>query len=438
MKPDLILHIGQSKTGTSSIQRVLGARRPELLAEGVLYPRSPGAANHALLPASLVPLRALAGFHPGLWEGLGPQGRLDRFRQEFAEEMGTLGPGVLKVVISAEQCAGLLGDVDRIAALRELLDAYVDRTTVVIYLRRQDQHWASSYTQALRVAAIRPAELPQEGPDRLSSYDYAALLDRWAAVYGDAQVRPLIFEPAALEGGDVVDDFFAVCGLRFRAPKDDPNRQSNLAITPEGLALVRAMGAHMAAADPDGFGPDSLVWRRFVQRVSEAMPGRGWRPSAAESAAFMSRFETVNETVRRRWFPERARLFSDADLRAAAHAPIASDPAGDDAAEALSAALAMLLQQIADGSRREAEHALKLGRLQEKLGDQTAARSSYMAAVRADPGLTQAHFHIAQIDLGRGDVAAAQLRLESLRRLHPDDEFTARLARRLKGGAPSA
>ncbi len=69
--PELVLHIGQSKTGTSSIQRVLGARRAALAAIGVCYPASPGWANHGLLPASLVPVGMLGHFHPNLWEGMG-------------------------------------------------------------------------------------------------------------------------------------------------------------------------------------------------------------------------------------------------------------------------------------------------------------------------------------------------------------------------------
>ncbi|MBV1799400.1 hypothetical protein [Siccirubricoccus sp. G192] len=433
MRPELILHIGQSKTGTSSIQRCLGARREALLAEGVLYPRSPGAANHALLPASVLPAALvqagrLRDFHPNVWEGVSPEARLARFRQDFAAEMAAMGPGVRRVILSAEQCAGLLVETEEIGRLHELLAPRFASMRVVVYLRRQDQHAASSYAQALRVAVLRPPGLPEGGLERLPGYDYARLLDRWAGVFGAESVTPRIFEPGSLLGGDVVEDFLALCGLALRIPKDDPARQSNLSIGPEGLALVRAMGSHLGQALPGGLSAGSPLWRRFMQSVSEAMPGRGWRPAPEEAAGFMAGFAAVNEAVRGRWLPERSRLFSE-DYGQAASAE--SAPPTTEAV--LAAACALLAREITAAQAREAQQATQLGRLQEQAGKPAAARSSYQAALRAVPEHAAGHFFLALLDLAAGDRGAATAHLEVLRRAHPADPFTARLERRVAG-----
>lgn len=435
-RPDLILHIGQSKTGTSSIQRSLGASRAALRAEGVLYPLSPGAANHALLPASLVPVSRLGDFHPNVWEGLDPAVRLDRFRREFAAELDAIGPDIRRVVISAEQCSGLLYDAPSITRLRDLLAPRFASIQVVIYLRRQDEHFASGYTQALRVGVIRPPALPEGGPERHPAYDYAALLDRWARVFGEAAIRPRVFERQALLNGDAVDDFLALCGLRLSVPPDHPARQSNLSVTPGGLALMLAMGQHLQASQPGQVTGGAPLWRRFVQSVSEAMPGRGWRPAPAEAQAFLARFSASNAATCRRWFPDRERLFESPPPAAV---PGTAAPGPDlSATVALGAACDLLLRELSQAQAREAAHALQLGRLHEKRGDAAAARRSFAAALRAMPDHADAHFALARFDLAAGDQVAAAARLDAIRRTAPGSDPALRLERLLRNAAAKA
>ena len=429
-KPDCILHIGASKTGTSSIQRVLGARRAELARHGVLYPRSPGFANHAMLPASLVPVEDLGHFNPAVWEGMTPPARLARFRREFEAEMRDMPADTRLVVISAEQMGGLLDTRERIAALRDLLAPHVGAVTVILYLRRQDSHFASGYVQALRVAAIAPPMLPRVGPEVLKHYDYAAQLDDWAAVFGDGAMRPRIFERESMRNGDAVDDFIATVGLPLEVPPDDADRQSNLSLSPAGIGLVRAVGEHMKAS-PAGLSASSVVWRRFTQSVSEALPGGGWKPSEAEAAAFLARFEAVNEAVRRRWFPEREVLFAGAPQPRPGAAP--EGPAPIDAAAALEAACSFIVREVTAGAEREAQLQAAIGRLHERLGEADQARAAWRAAVRAVPEHPLAQSKLAEAALAAGDLGAAEAHLAVLRRAHPDHAVTARVARLVEG-----
>jgi len=418
-KPELILHIGQSKTGTSSIQRVLGARREALAALGVLYPLSPGWANHGMLPASLVPVQALGHFHPNVWEGMAPAARLARFRAEFARELAGMPAGTRLLLISAEQMSGLLDTEARVAALRDLLAPFVSRMRVVMYLRRQDSHFASGYTQALRVGHVGPPVLPKVGPEGRRDYDYAALLDLWARVFGDAAIAPRIFEPESLLNRDVVDDFLALCGIALEVPRDDPDRQSNLSLTPGGIALVRAMAGKLG----EQLNGSSPLWRRFVAAANDALPGRGWRPDAAEAAAFLARFAEVNEAVRRRWFPEKAVLFA---------APPPTDGGGrqgEPGGDPLDAALTLILRETEAAMSREAALQSQIGRLKERLGEHDGARAAWRAALRADPAHPMAQQRLAEAALAAGDRATAQAHLAVLRGAHPDHPLTARVAR---------
>lgn len=425
-KPDLILHIGQSKTGTSSIQRVLGARREALAKLGVCYPLSPGWANHGLLPASLVPVEQLGHFHPNVWDGMAPAARLARFRAEFARELAAMPADTRLLLISAEQMSGLLDTPERVGALRDLLAPHVGSVRVVMYLRRQDSHYASGYTQALRVGHVGPPVLPKVGPAQRRDYDYAAILDLWASVFGEAAVTPRIFEPESLKNRDVVDDFLQVCGIDLQVPADDPDRQSNLSLTPGGIDLVRAMAEKLGAA-PGGLNGSSPLWRRFVQGANDHLPGRGWRPGAAEARDFLARFAEVNEAVRRRWFPSRETLFTPPPE---AEPGAAADPAIDRAA-ALDAALTLLLAETEAAMRREAHLQSQIGRLREEAGDKDGARTAWRAALRADPTHPMAQQRLAEAALAAGDRAGAEAHLAVLQSAHPQHALTQRVARLL-------
>lgn len=433
MNRDLILHIGQSKTGTSSIQRVLGARRKELARLGICYPASPGWANHGLLPASLVPLSMLGHFHPNLWEGMGAEARIARFRREFIAEMVALDPATRLIVISAEQCSGLLTTRDAIARLRDLLAPLASRVRVVMYLRRQDAHLASGYTQALRVAHIGPPELPMAGPERLPQYDYARQLDDWAAVFGEAAIEPRIFERASLLHGDAVDDFLALAGIPLVVPADDPDRRSNLSLTPGAIDLVRALGGMLQRQKP-GLSAASPLWRRFVSVVSEVLPGPGWKPAPAQAAAFLARFAEVNEAVRRRWLPDRPALFTEMPEAAPAGTP-PPPPPPVDAAAALEAACILLAHELRASALREANQLTANGRLHDRLGEPGPARAAYRAALRAVPDHPAAQQRLAEMALAEGDRAAAEAHGAMLRASHPDHPATERVERLLRNPA---
>jgi tetratricopeptide (TPR) repeat protein len=424
MKPDLILHIGQSKTGTSSIQRVLGARRAALARLGVCYPASPGWANHGMLPASLVPLSRLGHFNPALWDGMGPEARLARFRQEFQAEMSGLPPGTRLVILSAEQCGGLLDTRALIGALRDLLAPHARCIRVVMYLRRQDQHAASGYTQALRIARVGPPMLPRHGPETLRHYDYARQLDDWASVFGEDAMLVRIFERSRLRNGDAVDDFLALCEVPLQVPPGDPDRQSNLSLTPGGIDLVRAMGERLKAS-PGGLTASSPLWRRFTQAASDALPGQGWRPHPAEAAAFLARFEQVNEAVRRRWFPDQPSLFEPLDPAEAAPPP---GPPAIDPQAALEAACILLEQDLRAAAAREADQLAQIGALHARLGEAAQAMAAWRAAIRAVPDHPIAQQHLAGAAFRAGDRAAAEAHLAVLRGVHPGHAATAQVA----------
>src|SRR6056297_480644 len=62
-RPKLIVHIGQSKTGSTTLQSMLSQSRERLMAEGIFYPRAGFYGHHARLLPYLSDGRDIADFH---------------------------------------------------------------------------------------------------------------------------------------------------------------------------------------------------------------------------------------------------------------------------------------------------------------------------------------------------------------------------------------
>jgi hypothetical protein len=428
MKRPLILHIGLSKTGSSSIQRVLAEQRPAMRAQGVYLPKSPGWANHALLPAAMVnDLRILWGYHPGTWEGMTPDARIARFRDEFAAEMSSLPDDAKRVIITAEQIGGVLRMQDEVDRLAATLRAYFDPIQVVVYLRRQDQHAISAYSEWLRGGTLREPGLPPGGPDQHPEYHYGALLDRWAAAFGDAAMVPRIFARDVLTDGDVVADFLKIADMELPALEENANRQSNPSLNLLGQSLLLAAGRHMAKKAPETLWRDTPGWRRLAEAMTEAMPGRGWRPTRDEARAFMQRFAQTNERARQRFFRGSRSLFSE-DFSDLPEKPI------DMPAESiLGAALDVLLHEVAMSAKREAQAAMTQYRLVRRLEDRPAMRACLVRAVKFDPDLLAPRLRLVEFFLEEGDERQAREHATAALRIAPDDPKVKRLDRQVKG-----
>jgi hypothetical protein len=248
---------------------------------------------------------------------MAPEARLGRFREEFAAEMQGLPAGVSRVVLSAEQCPGLLDTPALIEGLRRFIAPFFGTIGIVVYLRRQDSHFVSNFTQRLRRGNVEPFRFPAEGEPHEKVYDYDRLLDDWAGVFGADRLTVRVHEPSSLLNGDAVDDFLQVLGLDLPIAADDRDRRANRAFPAVAVVLIRAMAARFAAEGPRDWAV-SPAWRRFVARVEQLVSGEPWQPPASEARAFLSRFAATNEAVRRRWLPDRPALFAEAPQDAGA------------------------------------------------------------------------------------------------------------------------
>lgn len=410
-RPDCIVHIGHTKTGSTSIQECMARHRSALARRGVAYPRTPGSSNHVLIPVSVAdPARRFGGVHPAFWGGEPPDAVIERFRTAFPAEMAALPAETRLVVLSSEQAVHMLPDVASMTRLREALAPHFSRVRIVVYLRRQDQHYASAYSQLLRDGHLLAPGLPEPGTQWDGVYDYAGLLRRWAEAFGTENVLPQRF-PGASEGGDVVDHFLRLCDAPGVVPPDDPGRQANASITTVGQALMVAAGPAFERLPERRSDLSDPVWRHFVALAGELLPGKGWTPGGEEARRFMARFEEGNEWVRATWFPDEPRLFDDGYP----DRPSGTFPEGNAIAPH---AMTMLVQLARRHLNERVARLHESARLELRTGNPTAALAHLERAVALDEEsgpirllLATALHRLDRIEPARHHLAVARERL---------------------------
>ncbi|MBY0334091.1 MAG: hypothetical protein K2X49_25830 [Acetobacteraceae bacterium] len=284
-----ILHIGVTKTGTSSIQSWLAANRAPLAAAGIHLPETLGRQNHERLAR--------------IADGTAPPVMAER----FAAEMAALPDTVRTLVFTSEAFGSQLTRPERVAPLKALLDRHVGACRVVVYLRRQDEHAVSSFSTAMRAGEPRRTA-PLSGRPK----DYEALLEAWSAAFGRAAIRPRIFGPGELVGDDVVADFLATAGIALPPDAMPPALGRNPSLRPEAQRFLAHLAEHARASGVVEDDFRALPNRsRLIAALDARFAGRGSLPARAEAVAFLDRCREANERVRAAWFPERATLFAE-------------------------------------------------------------------------------------------------------------------------------
>ncbi len=213
------LHIGQTKTGSTSIQSCLAQNRDLLAQAGTLYSDAIGPINHNVITvflqgsASRTNIQRKYNIKTDADYAAFTQSRLAAFTQDIAAH------DPAQIIVSSEHMHSRCYTDAHFARLKTLLAPALtpDRDVrIIVYLRPQISHIISLYSTMLRHGSTQT--LSDFITDRMTGrahdyFDCHALLTRWAAAFPNAQliVRPFN-QMAGLPHG-VVSDFIALTGL---------------------------------------------------------------------------------------------------------------------------------------------------------------------------------------------------------------------------------
>ncbi|WP_417697033.1 hypothetical protein [Psychromonas sp.] len=206
----LILHIGSHKTGTSSLQSSLLKNKAKLAELNWQFNTLDKFGNSSTFIKSEY-----------------KKGRLVR-------SLSTEFKSVLKhfqeqnLIISGEHFS-LLGKNDEsvIKKIQSLTAKYFKKTTIVLYLRRQDKLALSLKQQAAKGSALgqmvssqlcghSDKALPELTDDMTSYLSFNENVRVWASYFGKESLRVRLFEKEQLVDGDICADFSELINLPFK------------------------------------------------------------------------------------------------------------------------------------------------------------------------------------------------------------------------------
>lgn len=204
----LVLHIGNHKTGTSTLQLTLKQNEAGLKRQGFsFFQENPdgtiskeGNSSHWVSFENQNPLTASV---------------VDGLALAASKLPGT-------VIVSTEELSWLFKK-ENIQSFHDELLKYFSTIEVICYLRRQDQHAISHYQQACKNPFWKTfnyfgnsiAALP-EYQDHLQLYfDYYTRISTWSEIFGKNNIVLRVYDKEHLYKESVVDDFAKQLGLVF-------------------------------------------------------------------------------------------------------------------------------------------------------------------------------------------------------------------------------
>ena len=257
----LTLHIGTTKSGTTSLQRALSKCVPRLRKVGVYYdPRTLNQNRVDLLVRD-------ASRWPREFRSMDDRVR-ELERQEAARivdrlRKATTDQRYTDAVLSAEYLS--LFNSEEVKRFLDRLDLPGVEIQVACYLRRPSRHWLSLGQQFLKGSSTFPAAIDYR-------YDLQEKLEAWQSEprVGRMIVRP--FDQGQLAGGSVISDFVTHV-VPAAAPIRDADIRSNVSLTAEAAILQQRFREATHPGLDNRFTPVGARVMDAILAASTGVPG---------------------------------------------------------------------------------------------------------------------------------------------------------------------
>ncbi len=261
----LILHIGQAKTGTTTLQSTLLASREALLEHGILYPRTISSNNHRIAnsffcapkkPSNIDILR-----HNNNREAMAKEAR--QAVQLILDDISEHKPDMM--ILSAESFFSA-GRQENFPDLIAQLNTWADEVVTVAYIRAPAPLYLSRLQQNLRWTGL---EKPGSG-----KLNYRGSLEPYLNAEGTT-LHVHEYDRAALTGGDIVEDFTsrylpATAAAAIKTIENDQNTSTS----PEAMAIYEDIHAGRIVAKGQDNGTMTRKLSTLIRSVDNALAGK--------------------------------------------------------------------------------------------------------------------------------------------------------------------
>lgn len=395
------IHIGTEKTGTTTIQDFLYRNASALGAAGYGVLSTMGGRNHTRLAAYAMADRASANSLHLRYRIDSPEARAEfdaGVEADLAKAVAA-APDARHLLASSEHLQSRLHTTQELEKLKALFAPHVQTCKIVVYLRRQDEMAVSLYSTRVKAGNPARSSILPAGANTPLIYDYAALLDRLVAVFGEDNVIVRLFDRGQLKDGDLIADYADAIGLDTLAGLERPEAR-NPSLSNLGIRFLEVFNEHV----PDRVdGQLNRDRRNLVPVMEEHFSGRSVLVSRAEAEAFYDRFREGNAAIRARFFPEldRETLFPE-DFSAYPETAEAGEYGFDDA---VAVAAKLWVGASREVLRMQAENQFLRGQLLVTRSDFDGAITHFQRAV--DTLNTAPERYVRALETSRRQAGAA-------------------------------
>lgn len=289
--PTVYIHIGQHRTGTTSLQNFLAANRNVLYEKGFIYPEF-------LKPASS---------HFFAWHcGFGNRNLTNEEHEQVRAVLQKTKREALEnskdILISSE----ILFSNIRKSALKKIREQFTGfDVKIICYLRRQDEYIQSYYTQYIKYgntldvnAYVKRKMFRWYHRFLPPAFNWYNKLKPYASVFAKENIFIRPFEKQQLEGGDVVADFLYLLGID-KGGLTIPDQYDNASFPAEGIQLLRYLNSVMPVKNSSkGDGQKTRRYVEILERYySRNESGQKQGISPTKCKAIAKRFANGNRKI---------------------------------------------------------------------------------------------------------------------------------------------
>lgn len=294
MKPELLIHLGAAKTGSTAIQSFFDKNRNKLLADHILYPSLNTSRNHGKLVEFINNKNS---------------DYLKLFIKNVEESILLNSPRL--VVLSAESFWP--GSEKFVRLLVNTLEPLFSKISVIIYLRNQIDLWISLYSQQAKSLKVK-FDSPVWNCSQVAGKDvvergmhYNKVLDIYTNIIGIDNVHRRIYERNNFHNGDILNDFLPFCKIN-QSGYIPASINENL-----NWGWKAVEYSKIYASNPKILNTFSIQhWRAIIQKTVKLMHEKGlehWKKSPADNYLTKSQqqeiflfYENSNRLLSDRYF----------------------------------------------------------------------------------------------------------------------------------------
>ncbi|MCR5282378.1 MAG: hypothetical protein K6E18_03340 [Lachnospiraceae bacterium] len=245
----IYLHIGQPKTGTSSIQLFCAKNRDFLKQNGVSYDYMPyeyrGTRRERNARFLTCDLRDEKG-------NVIPRGREERIPEALELVKKQLEESD-SVFLTDERLWNHFFDFgyETLQMVKKFADANAFRLCILVYLRPQDQWLMSLYHQRIQMGYREQSfEAMLESKDPKWQADYWRALEDLSGIVGQENMIVRLYDRSLFPGGRIEEDFLEAIGLGNKEGYEIPERETNPSLSGSYAEIMRVLNNYATQQEP--------------------------------------------------------------------------------------------------------------------------------------------------------------------------------------------